>query len=366
MWTPILNNVVGIATLLALLTMHPGKDVLTAGQLSLLGIGTTLGIVVQTVALFPSLRAVGFRVRLTVRLRGTGLGRALRLGTWTLVYVAANQVAFLVVTRLATDLRPGFSVYINAFLIVSLPHAIVAVSVISALLPQMSRHAAAGDDTEVARDLARGTRLAAVALVPAALLLIALQQPIAHLLFGYGKSAADAGAIGNALVYFALGLVPFSAFQVQLRAFYALADTRTPALINIAVNAANIAADLVLFAVLPANERLYGLAAGYSLSYVVAWVVTTRVLSARLGRLGTSRTVRLLTRLVVAGGLGAALALGIADACARVLGKGFAGSAAAVVVGAAAAGAVVVVVARRLRVAEIEELVAVVLRRPAR
>jgi uncharacterized protein involved in propanediol utilization len=49
-----------------------------------------------------------------------------------------------------------------------------------------------------------------------------------------------------------------------------------------------------------------------------------------------------------------------------VLGKGFAGSAAAVVVGAAAAGAVVVVVARRLRVAEIEELVAVVLRRPAR
>ncbi|MDQ1701453.1 MAG: putative peptidoglycan lipid flippase, partial [Frankiaceae bacterium] len=362
----ILNNVVGIATLLALLALHPEKDDLSPGQLTLLGIGTTLGIVVQTVALFPSLRAVGFRVRLTVRLRGTGLGRALRLGTWTLVYVAANQVAFLVVTRLATDLRPGFSVYINAFLIVSLPHAIVAVSVISALLPQMSRHAAAGDDTEVARDLARGTRLAAVVLVPAALLLIALQQPIAHLLFGYGKSAADAGAIGNALVYFALGLVPFSAFQVQLRAFYALADTRTPALINIAVNAANIAADLVLFAVLPPHQRLYGLAAGYSLSYVVAWVVTTRVLSARLGRLGTSRTVRLLTRLLVAGGLGAALALGIADACARVLGKGFAGSAAAVVVGGAAACVVVVVVARRLRVAEIEELVAVVLRRPAR
>ncbi len=363
MWAPVLNNVVGIGTLLMLLSTHPDKDRLTPGQLTLLGVGVTLGIVVQTLALVPSLRAVGFRLRLTTRLRGSGLGRALRLGAWTLVYVAANQVAYFVVVKIATHLTPSYSVYVYAYLVFSLPHAIVAVSVISALLPQMSRHAANGDRAEVARALARGTRLAAVVLLPSALLLIALHAPIAHLLFGYRSSASDAVAIGNALAFFALGLVPFSAFQLQLRAFYSLADTRTPALINLGVNAVNIAADLVLVAVLPPHQRLYGLAAGYALSYAAGWIVTTRVLTARLGRLGTPRTVRLLIRLLVAGGLGAAIAAGIAAATARLLGTAAAGSAAAVVVGGAAAVAIAVVAARRLRVAEVEDLVAVVLRR---
>jgi putative peptidoglycan lipid II flippase len=282
------------------------------------------------------------------------------------VYVVANQAAFFVVLKLSTLLtkeQPGFTVYINAFLVFSLPHAIVAVSVISALLPQMSRHAADGQLAEVARDVARGTRLSCVILMPASLLLIALHAPLGQLLFGHGRSAADAGAIGTTVAVFALGIVPFSAFQLQLRAFYSFADTRTPALINIAINAVNIVADLLLYAILPDNERVYGLAGGFALSYGVGWVITTRVLSARLGRLGTAATLRTLVRLFVAGGVGAAAAYGLAQLAAHTLGQGPLASLAAVLAGTAAAAVVVVFLADRMRVTEVRDLVAVVTRR---
>ncbi|MCU1678401.1 MAG: integral rane protein MviN [Frankiales bacterium] len=369
MWAPVLNNLLVIATLLIFLSTTSGTQprTLTDGQVLLLGIGTTAGIVLQTVALLPSLRRVGFRIRLTARLRGAGLGRAVRLGAWTLVYVAANQLAYLVVVNLATALdeqhRPGYAVYVYAFLLFSLPHAVVAVSVISALLPQMSRHAADGRTADVARDLARGTRLAAVVLVPAALLLAALNAPIAQLLFGHRNSAHDAGTIGVTLAFFAIGLVPFSAFQLQLRAFYSLADTRTPALINIVVNVVNVAADLALYAVLPPQHRLYGLAAGYALSYVAGWVVATRLLRGRLGRLGTAATLRTIIRLAIAGIAGAGAAWLIATGVHRTVGPGLAGSLTSVLLGSAAAGGIVVLLARRLRVAELDELVSVVTRR---
>ena len=368
-WAPILYNLVVITTLIAFMATnrHPLSQTLTHNQLLLLGLGTTAGIVLQTVALLPSLRRVGFPFRLTTHLRGVGLRRTFRLGAWTLVYVVANQAAFLVALRLSaplTDLKqPGFSIYLNAFLVFSLPHAIVAVSVISALLPQMSRHAAEGHLAEVARDLARGTRVSSVFLVPAALALIALHGPLAQVLFGYGKSAQDAAVIGTTVAVFAVGVVPMSAFQLQMRAFYSLADARTPALLNIAVNAVNVVADLVLWALLPDSQLVFGLAAGFALSYVVGWFLATRVLSARLGRLGTTATVRTLVRLFLAGSVGAGAAFGLVELGAHTLGNGRLESLAVVVLGSALAGAIVVFVADRMRVTEVHELVAIVRRR---
>jgi putative peptidoglycan lipid II flippase len=363
MWAPILNNVVAIATLAVLWTTHPSDAHLTSAQTTLLGVGTTLGIVVQTLALLPPMRAVRFRLRFTTRLRGIGLAAALRLAAWTVVYVAASQAAFFVVSRLTTSSVPGFTVYTLAFVLFSLPHAVVAVSVISALLPQMSRHAAEGRPADVARDLARGTRLAVTVVLPTALLMVTLHDPIARLLFGYGHSREDAPAIGVTLAFFAIGLVPFSAYQLQLRAFYALADTRTPALISLVVAAVTIAADLVLYAVLPVGHRVYGLAAGYSLAYVVGWVVSTRALRRRLGRLGTGETVRLLVRLAIAAGLGAVVAGLLAAAATHALGHRFTGSLTAVVAGSAVTVVALVAVGRRLRIAELTDLAAVVRRR---
>ena len=107
MWTPVLNNLVVITTGLIFIVVtrdmvgKPSPASLTSGQTMLLGIGTTLGIVVQTLALVPSLRRSGFRYRPRFDWRHTGLGHAGRLASWVFVYVVANQIGLLVIVNLA-------------------------------------------------------------------------------------------------------------------------------------------------------------------------------------------------------------------------------------------------------------------------
>ena len=120
-----------------------------------------------------------------------------------------------------------------------------------------------------------------------------LAQPIVQVLFRHGAvSDPDARVLGWTLATFALGLIPFSAFQLHLRAFYALGDTRTPAYISIVLNAVNVLADLLLFVNLHGSARLPGLAGGYALSYVVGVRLTGAVLQppARLARWAPDRS----------------------------------------------------------------------------
>ncbi len=223
MVTPVLNNLVVIAIAVIFIFL-PGRHPLTVGgltttQIWVLGAGTTLGVIAMTLALLPSLRASGFRYRPRLDLRHPGLRQAIRLGGWVLVYVAASQLSYFVVTRLATG-PVAFTVYSNAYQLFQLPHAIVAVSLITALLPRMSSHAADDRLDLVRSDLSLGLRMSAVVLVPAALGLFALSRPLAITLFAHhSTSVADATRIGAALAAFAAAVLPFSAFQLQLRAF---------------------------------------------------------------------------------------------------------------------------------------------------
>jgi putative peptidoglycan lipid II flippase len=375
-WSPVLNNLVVIATCVLFLAL-PGTNGLTAStitdtQVLVLSIGTTLGIVAQTIALLPSLRASGFSFRLRTDLRGTGLGRIGSLAKWVLLYVAANQLAFLVLVRLANDdvlnaAGRGYASYVNAFLLWQLPHAVVAVSIITALLPRMSR-AAADERLPDLRDLLnRGMRLSVSVLIPAAVGFLVLGQVLATVVFAHLRVSVDeARYIGTLLAVFSLGLVPFSAYQLQLRAFYALQDTRTPTLINFGVNATLLVVGVPLFAVLPDELKVAGLVAGNSASFLVGLLVCSRVLGRRLGGLDSRLAVRTSVRCLVASilpGLAAALVVSLVG---RALGQGPAGALVALVLGAAVLGAGYVLLARRMRVTELDDVMGPLLSRLGR
>ncbi|HWG93430.1 MAG TPA: murein biosynthesis integral membrane protein MurJ [Mycobacteriales bacterium] len=372
MWAPVLNNLVVIATglvFLALVTTDGSAAALSTSGTVLLGVGTTLGVVVQTVALVPSLRAAGFRFRLRFDLRGSGLGRAARLARWTFLYVVANQLAYLVVVRLATgafDATPGrsYASYVNAFVLWQLPHAVVAVSVITGLLPRMSRAAADGRTDDLRAQLNRGLRLTAALLVPAAALFVVLGRDVAVVVFARGNISPDqAEYIGLLLGIFALGLVPFSTYQLQLRAFYAMQDTRTPFLVNLCVNAALVVVDVALFLLLPAEHKVTGLAAGHATSFVVGLLVCSRVLSRRIDGLEGSAVVRTVVRCVVAVVPPALAALALAGVVRGAVGEGPLGSLAALAVGGAVLGGGYLLLTARMRVPEVAEAAAPVLRR---
>ena len=363
MWAPVLNNVVVIGAgitfdVITHTTPHPGY--LSHTQILVLSIGTTAGVILQTFALVPSLRQVGFRLKARWDWRHAGLRQAGPFAGWMLGYVITNQVGYLVVVALSESVGKGqgvYAIYSNAYILFSLPYAVVAVSVITALFPGMSRSAAAGDEPAVAHSLARGLSVSAVVLVPATVLLIVLGPSIAIAVFDHGHTTPhNAHQTGVVLVAFGIGLLPFCAFQMQLRAWLAVRDSRTPMLINVAATAVNLIVDVILYITLPTRDKAFGLALGYSASYVLGAAIFTIMLRRRIVATEPTHVIRTHVRLIVAGLIAAVPA----ELITRLIGSGTESrplGALADIAATAIAGIVVfVLVARRLRVHEVGEL----------
>ncbi len=373
MWAPVLNNLVVIASC-GLFLLLPGvsplrSGTITSAQVLVLGLGTTAGIVAQTVALVPSLRAVGFRFRLRPDLRALDLPVLFRLARWTLLYVLANQLALVVVVNLAqadralNDAGRGYGAYVKAFVLWQLPHAVVAVSVITALLPGMSRAASDGDTAAVRTQLDRGLRLTVAVLVPAAVGYLVLGREVATVVFAHGQVTLDqARFIGVLLGVFAVGLVPFSAYQLQLRAFYAASDTRTPTLVNLAVNAVVVLVDVALYALLPDDVKVVGLAAGHACSFLAGLAVCAVVVRRRIGR-GDPAVLRTAVRCLVAALLPALGALLVAALLEHLLGRGPLASLLVLAVSGPLLLGGYAVLAARLRVPEVADVAGPLLRR---
>jgi putative peptidoglycan lipid II flippase len=297
MWTPVLNNIVVIGVLLLFIaTGGIGTDpsTISASQVQLLGFGTTLGIIAQTAALIPFLRRVGFRWHPRFDFRRNEVREIRRMAAPLFGYVLTTQASFLVVQNVANaaSVRPGatydsFSTYSYAWQLFQLPYAIIGVSVITALLPRMSAHAAERRYPLVRDDFSTGVRLSSVIVVPAALLLIVLGVPLAEFLIAHGSTTVEeARYVGEVFAIFSLGLVPYMMFQLLLRVFYALHDSRTPMFVGVAVMAANIGISLLVLNLAPTGHVVEGLAASFGISNVVGAVVSWLILSRRLGGLG--------------------------------------------------------------------------------
>ncbi|MGW1072145.1 murein biosynthesis integral membrane protein MurJ [Streptomyces sp. NPDC002537] len=377
MWTPVLNNIVVIATFGAFIWVYGGS--ITSGVsaanipsegVRLLGLGTLLGLAVQALAMFPYLRETGFRLRLRFDWRGHGLGKALGLAKWTFLFVLANQLGMVVLTQLATRAGAlaakshhdgtGITAFNFALQLWQMPQAIITVSVMTAVLPRISRAAHDGDVAAVRDDLSHGLRTSAVAIVPCAFAFLALGVPMATLMFST-SGTGGATNIGFILMAFGIGLVPYSAQYVILRGFYAYEDTRTPFYNTLIVAGANSLGAVISYLVLPARWAVAGMAASYGLAYAVGVVVAWRRLRTRLGGdLDGARVLRTYARLagacIPAALIGGAIAYGIG----QVLGRGFAGSLAALIGGGLILIGVFYIAAKRMRVEELTAMVGMV------
>ncbi|MGY6020015.1 murein biosynthesis integral membrane protein MurJ [Streptomyces spinosirectus] len=368
MWTPVLNNVVLIAvfgTYLALMTVPHRVQDITDAQVRLLGIGTTAGIAVQALALVPLARAAGFRFRPRFDWRGSGLGSGVHAAKWTLLFVLANQVALTVITNYANtadrqlpNAGVGYSAYTYAQTVWMLPQSIVTVSLVTALLPRMSRAAAEDRAADLRADLSRALRVSGVVIVPAAFLFLALGPQIATLLFAHGTAdAASAQPLGHMLQAFGPGLIPFSAQYLLLRGFYAFEDTRTPFLMALWIAAVNIALATVCHVLLPARWSVTGMAGAYTLSYVVGLALTARLLRRRTGgRLDDGALRGTYLKLVTAAAPAAVLGWAAARVCGGFLGSGTWDVAGALGAGTLTLALAYLVLTRLLKIGELRHL----------
>jgi putative peptidoglycan lipid II flippase len=370
MWTPVLANVISIATFGAYwwIVRDPFTTAnITPEAMRLVGIGSTLGIVVQTLALIPFVRQSGIKLSLRFDWRGNGLGKSMTLAKWTLLFVLVNQIGLAVVMRYASAIDNvhegwGLAPYNSAYMIWSLPQALITVSVITALLPRMSRAAAENDLAGVRDDLSYGLRVTAVAIVPASFAFLALGKQIAVVLFMHGSvTQGDAHIIGYMLMAFGLGLIPFSAQTLMLRGFYAFEDTKSPFSINIWIAAVNVVLSSAVYFGLKGTQydqwSIVAMCAVYGIAYCVGVAIMAGKLKRRLRGIDGRRIQQTYVRLIAASIPAAAAAFITALLITRTLGPDLVGSFAALVVGGGVLGVLFLVFSRLMKVEEVDALV---------
>jgi putative peptidoglycan lipid II flippase len=378
MWAPLLNNVISMGVFVAFMVVGNGPyiDKVTNSDVVLLGLGSTVGIAAQALCLLPLLKGVGFRLRLRFDLRGHGLTRSARLAGWSLGFVLVNQLWFVLVSRVTTGAQAqatsqglaegiGLTPYMSAFLILQVPHSIVTVSLVTALLPTLSSLAVEGRLREVAIDVAQALRTTAVFLAPAAAVFFTLGPLITEAVFANGNTnAADARYIGLVLAAQAPALLFFSSHYVTLRAFYSVEDQRTPVFVQVFVVAVSGGLAVAFYQTLPLAWKTLGVGIAFAVGYLFGFVVNLLILRPRLaGGLGIRSLawhyLRTIASAAVAGALG--------WLCVQVLRPEFPEGRLGMLVLGGIGGTIIaaayVVIAKLLHLGEIDQMIAMVTRR---
>jgi putative peptidoglycan lipid II flippase len=373
MFAPVLNNLVVVAvglTFHAVVGGHvPELGDLTTGDKLLLGVGTTLGVVAMTMVQWPFLRRIGFRYSFVWNLRDPAIRKMARLSAFTIGYVVTNQLGYLVIPILAYLVQGGYTAYATSLTFFQLPHGVFAVSVMTALLPPMSEQAVAEDWGAFRATLSRGLRLTGAVLLPATIGYLVLASPIVRLLLAHGVVSPDSNSavlLTRTMVMFVVGLVPFSTYQLVLRAFYALQNTRTTFLVNLVCTGANVVANLLLFWALPRPWKVPGLALGQSIAYTIGSALLLWRLSLRVGGLDLRPILRIAARMLLASLIMGVVVAAVAAGVTAVTGIGTLGNLATVTASVSAGLVVYLLSARLLRINEIGLVLDMVRRRAGR
>lgn len=300
-WAPVANNLVILVTLAVYVAM-PGTisvDPVRMGdpKLLVLALGTVAGIATQALVMVIALRSTGFRFRWRF-----GLDRRLAefgsLAGWVLAYTIVSQLGMVVVIRVAAQGTPGSVTTFNyAWLLSQVPYGVLGVSLLTVLMPRISRAAADWDADSFVADLSLGTRMGAMLLVPISGLMIVAGPAIGVAFFSLGASGvAEADRLGVALAASAVGIAPFAVTMLQVRAFYALKDARTPTWINLFMVAVRGVLCYACARLVAPENLVLGVSAAMSVSFICGAVLGQVWLRRRMGGLRTAGIVPSLIR----------------------------------------------------------------------
>jgi putative peptidoglycan lipid II flippase len=294
MWAPIANNLVVIVIFAGVLVMQQTLSVenITDGQVQLLGWGTTLGIIVQALILIPVVKRSGIRLRPIFGV--AGLGKSFSLAGWTLVYVLISQIGYLITVNVATSAAVrsaqagittgvGFTPFTSAYYIMLLPYSIVTISIVTALLPHLSKLAIEKNVEEVKKQLVRAIRMCGVVTVPSSIALLLFGSLMTEVLY-FGISLEDSRYIGYVLSALSLGLVAFSINLILIRGFNAFEDTKTQVLSILIINIISSALSYFFLEILKSDQVTIGLGLAFAVSYIIGLFVTISLLKKHVGR----------------------------------------------------------------------------------
>ena len=249
-----------------------------------LAIGVLIGGVLQLVLQLSVLVRKGFYIWRKAKMMHPGLKKIGMSLPPVILGGAVYQINIVVGTLLGSLLSEGSVTYLYfADRLVQFPLGVFAIAASTAVLPSLSRQAAAREVDEVRKTFAHALKLVFFISIPATVGLIVLKEPIVALLFQRGEFDAAATRLTvQAVLYYSLGLWAFSAVRIVAATFFALQDVRTPVFIAIISIIANIILGVLLMK--PLNHG--GLALATSLASVLNLGLLMHALRAKLGDLG--------------------------------------------------------------------------------
>ena len=293
MWAPIANNIVGILLFASFLVFSPAITVenISSFQVQILGWGTTLSVVVQALVLLPVIRKLG--IKLGPQWGLAGLGKSFGLAGWTLIYVLISQLGYLVTVNVATSAAVrsaqdgitrgvGYTPYTYAYFVMLLPYSIVTLSIITAILPHISRLALEKKSNEVREQLIKAIKLVGVITIPSAVAFLLFGPLITSVIF-IGIPLEDSQYIGYVLSALSFGLVAFSINLILIRGFNAFEDTKTQVISILIINIVAVALSYLSLFILRNQWVTIGLGLAFSVSYLVGLLVTLSLLKKHTG-----------------------------------------------------------------------------------
>ena len=320
-WAPVLNNVV-VLVVLGLYALTPGEITLDPVRMSdpkllVLGCGVTLGVIVQAVSLLPAIRRQGIDLRplwgMDNRLKQFGT-----MAAAIILYVLISQIGGIFANNIASRAdEAGPAIYQNAWLLLQLPYGVIGVTLLTAIMPRLSRNAANDDTPAVVDDLSAATRLTMIALIPIVTFLTFAGPQVGDALFGYARFAEDASRLGMAVSFSAFTLIPYSLVLIHLRVFYAREQAWTPTWIILGITAVKILFSALAPLIADSSDQVVivlGIATG--LGFTTGAVIGGWLLHRSLGDLRMANVGRTVSRVLLSSLAGGAVML-IAD---RVMG----------------------------------------------
>ena len=295
MWAPIANNLVVIVIFSLVLISAPDLALgsISSTQTQVLGWGTTLGVVIQALILIPVVKRTGISLRF--KFGWQGLGKSFSLAGWTLVYVLISQLGYLVTVNVSTSAAVrssqeglstgvGYTPFSNAYLVMMLPYSIITISIITALLPHLSKLAIEKRPIEVRDQLIRAIKMVGVVTVPSSVAFLLFGPIITKVLF-VGIDYKDSTYIGYVLSALGIGLVTFSINLILIRGFNAFEDTRTQVLSILLINLISVALSYLFLNILKSEWITIGLGFAFSVSYIIGLFLTLALLTRHTGKI---------------------------------------------------------------------------------
>jgi len=332
---PVFNNIVVIVVLLGFYV--PLKSSNPHLAIIALGVGTTLGVVALFVAEVPALMKLGFRWHWSWDMKDPYLRKLVRKGSWVLAYVGVNIVQISFRNAFATSTMPDAAAALQyAWMWYQLPYGVLAVSYITAAFTELSETANRKDWDGFKHYFSRGLRAMSLLILPCAAMLIALSTQLVTL-YRHGSFPAAAVPLVSALLAsWALGLFFYATSILVLRAFYAMQDTKTPAIVNAVLTVLQVSLYWALPRLIGGKLALIGIPLADTVFFALLLTTMIFILRRRIGAFSLAHVLdgwaRSLAAAVVGGGVAwavtfvsAGLGVGTLVVVARIVVGGAAG-----------------------------------------